>query len=491
MKNIRECVEKTYGSYPEKVLQFGEGNFLRAFADWMIDLANESGAYHGSVVVCQPVGRRPATNLLSQGCVYTVAMRGLENGELVEKFRPITSVSRCLNPMQDYDELMKLAESNQLEVIISNTTEAGIAYHEGDRLEDRPQTSYPGKLCAFLYRRYAAFHGAADKGLLILPAELIDDNGTKLLEIVERYAREWGLEEDFLRWLETSNAFCNTLVDRIVTGYPKDSIEEFDQKLGYHDEALVACEPFNLWVIEGSDVWKEKFPLHRTEANVLWTKDVRPYKKRKVRILNGSHSAVVSLAYLAGYDTVLSFFKDSLLGDFERQLIAREIIPVVDLPKEELTSFADAVMERYCNPFIRHYLLDITLNQSSKFRARCLPTMREYQQINGKPAPYFSLSLAGMLRFFRIQEENGAWYGTRENGERYQVRDDEAVLRFFAELWQKDDLQQVVHEALSSPLLWGDEAPATLDSMEETVRNDLQMILNDGISAAVKKVMGK
>lgn len=224
---------------------------------------------------------------------------------------------------------------------------------------------------------------------------------------------------------------------------------------------------------------------------MLWTKDVRPYKKRKVRILNGSHSAVVPPAYLAGYDTVLSFFKDSLPGDFERQLIAREIIPVVDLPKEELTSFADAVMESYCNPFIRHYLLDITLNQSSKFRVRCLPTMREYQQINGKPAPDFSLSLAGMLCFFHIQEENGAWYGTRENGERYQVRDDEAVLRFFAELWQKNDLQQAVHEVLSSPLLWGDEAPAALDGMEETVRDDLQMILDEGIPATVKKVLGE
>lgn len=490
MKSIQECVEKKHGFYPEKVLQFGEGNFLRGFADWMIDLANENGAYHGSVAICQPVGRHLAEHLLHQDCLYTVAMRGMENGKPVEKFRPITSVSRCLNPVKDYDEWMRLAESESLEVIISNTTEAGIAYQEGERLEDRPQSSYPAKLCAFLYRRYRAFCGSPDKGLLILPTELIDDNGDRLLEIVKRHAREWALEAAFVRWLETANAFCNTLVDRIVTGFPKDSIEELEQRLGYHDEALVACEPFNLWVIEEKGNWKERFPIHRTEADVLWVKDVRPYKKRKVRILNGSHSAVVPLAYLAGYDTVLSFFKDTLLGDFERALIADEIIPVVDLPKAELISFSEAVKERYCNPFIRHYLLDITLNQSSKFRARCLPTMREYQKLNGRPAPGFCLALAGMIRFFQVQEKKGVWYGQRENGQMYPVREDQTVLRFFAECWQKN-VEQLVHEVLTSELLWGEEKPAAMEKGEETVREDLQSILEHGIVETVKKKMEK
>ncbi|MGM9612237.1 MAG: tagaturonate reductase, partial [Butyricicoccus sp.] len=260
MKRIDEVIAKP--SYPEKILQFGEGNFLRAFVDWMINKANKAGLYEGSIVLCQPIAQGLGEMINAQNGVYTLAMRGIEDGQPVEKIEQITSVSRCINPYADYEALMALARSADLEVVISNTTEAGISYHAGDKLTDTPPHSFPAKVCAFLYERYKHFDGAMDKGLLFLPVELIDNNGANLKRIVLQYADEWGLDEAFKNWVCEANHICSTLVDRIVTGYPRDQIDYFEEKLGYKDNVIVTSEVFNLWVIEGKKEWADILPIH-------------------------------------------------------------------------------------------------------------------------------------------------------------------------------------------------------------------------------------
>jgi tagaturonate reductase len=361
MKQINEVVTKDTKDYPEKILQFGEGNFLRAFADWMIDKANHQGLYRGSVVLCQPLAQGLGPIINSQDGLYTLAMRGIEDGKPVERIQQITSVSRCINPYEDYEALMSLARSADLEVVISNTTEAGISYHAGDKLTDRPPHSFPAKICAFLYERYQHFQGASDKGLLFLPVELIDNNGANLLRIVLQYADEWGLSEEFKTWVKEANHICSTLVDRIVTGYPRDQLDYFAEKLGYEDKTLVTSEIFNLWVIEGKQEWADILPIHKTDAHVLWTDNVTPYKKRKVRILNGGHTSSVLAAYLSGHDIVLEMMNDPVFEKYLDKVLYDEVIPTLDLPKDELVQFAADVKDRFRNPYIKHKLLDISL----------------------------------------------------------------------------------------------------------------------------------
>lgn len=485
MESVNETVEKVFGNYPETVLQFGEGNFLRAFADWMIDLANISGAFRGSIVLCQPIATGLTNQINQQNGIYTVVMRGIENGNPVEQFHTVTSVSRCINPYQDYHALLDLAKSPDLKVIISNTTEAGITYHEGDCLQDEPPFSYPAKLCAFLYFRFKAFNGAANRGLLILPVELIDDNGAVLKQLVLRYAEEWHLESNFIEWLNNCNEFTSTLVDRIVTGFPKDTLSEFEAKLGYRDNLLVTCEPFNLWVIQGDAKWKEVFPVHKTTANVIWTDDVVPYKKRKVRILNGSHTAAVPCAFLAGYDTVLDFFATSPFGAYERALIDREILPILDMPQDELIPFAAAVEERFRNPYIKHHLIDITLNNHSKFKARCLPTMLEYYQKTGQIPIYFAFALAGFIRFYNITQQENQFIGHRDSGESYEVHDDHDTLVYFYDLWRTYGLLTITEKVLRNTQLWGFDLEEKMPGLSDKVFSYLQEITETSIEDAL------
>ena len=456
MKMINETVEKVYGNYPEKVLQFGEGNFLRAFVDWMINKANKDGIYQGSIVLCQPIAQGLKKMINDQDGVYTLAMRGAENGTPVENIEIITSVSRCINPYEDedYDELMKLARSEDLEVVVSNTREAGIAYHEGDKLTDRPPVSFPAKVTAFLYERYKAFTGAMDRGLLFLPVELIDNNGAELKRIVLQYADEWELGEEFKNWVVNANEFTSTLVDRIVTGYPRDQIDYFEEKLGYKDNVIDTSELFNLWVIEGDKKWADKLPVHKTDANVIWTDDVKPYKKRKVRILNGAHTSTVLAAYLAGYDIVVDFMKDDVIRTFMNDVIYKEVIPTLDLPKEELESFAAAVNDRFANPYIKHKLLDIALNSCSKFNARCLPSLLSYAEEKGELPKCLTFSLAAFIKFYQGEMKDGAYTGTRKDGTQYPLRDDADVLKFFADVWADPDAGKVAQAVLSHTEFW-------------------------------------
>lgn len=486
---VNETVKKEFGKRKERILQFGEGNFLRAFADWMIDLANERGDLDAGIVLCQPIAQGLADLINSQDGVYTLCMRGIEEGCAREKFRKITSVSRCIDPYRDYDALMSVARSEDLQIVISNTTEAGISYHEGDKLTDRPPVSFPAKVTALLYERYKAFNGAKDKGLLFVPVELIDNNGANLRRIVLDYAKEWKLPEEFIGWIQEDNKFTSTLVDRIVTGYPRDTIGEYEEKLGYKDNLLVTSEIFNLWVIEGKQEWSEIFPIHKGEAHVIWTNDVTPYKKRKVRILNGGHTSTVLGAYLSGCDIVLDFMNNEKIRTWLATLLFEEVIPTLDLSREELEQFANDVLDRFANPYIKHRLLDISLNSCSKFAVRCLPSLLAYEEKFRKLPERLTLSFAAFIAFYRIKCKDGEYFGTRyvnKKAEEYPVKDNAEVLEFFEKAWNlcntEDDasVYELVKKILAREDYWGKDLNS-VKGLTNMVSKELSVIIkNEG-----------
>ncbi|WP_343208291.1 tagaturonate reductase [Anaerolentibacter hominis] len=489
MKKVNETVEKVYGNYPEKILQFGEGNFLRAFADWMIDNANEAGDYQGSVVLCQPIAQGMGEVINSQDGVYTLVMRGIEDGEPVEKTKKITSVSRCINPYENYEALMELARSADLEVVISNTTEAGIAYREGDKLDDAPPASFPAKVTAFLYERYKAFNGDPARGLLFLPVELIDHNGENLKRIVLQYAAEWDLGPEFIRWVDEDNHFTSTLVDRIVTGYPRDEAEAFAQKLGYEDNVIVTSELFNLWVIQGKKEWSDILPIHKHGGNVIWTEDVTPYRTRKVRILNGGHTGTVLAAYLSGHNIVLDLMNDNLFKTYLDKMLFQEIIPTLDLPKEELEEFAGAVGARFANPYIKHNLLDISLNSCSKFNARCLPSLLAYVERMGKLPKLLTFSLAAFIKFYQGRMEDGVYMGCRADGTKYQIRDDAEVLDFFSKVWEIGTPVTIAAAVLSNESFWSGRDLTEVEGLADAVAGYLSMMETSNIADVIQDIL--
>ncbi|MFA6845382.1 MAG: tagaturonate reductase, partial [Sphaerochaetaceae bacterium] len=353
---------------PVRVMQYGEGNFLRAFVDWQFDNLNEKTDFNGNIVLIQPLDRGMGDMINEQQGLYTTVLRGVQNGKPVVEYRAINSVKKCLNPYNptQYEEYMALAESDTLRFVISNTTEAGISYHEGDKLEDKPQVSYPAKVCAFLYHRFQAFKGDMSKGLIFIPCELIEKNGDNLKKIVELYATEWNLDKDFKNWLENACDFCNSLVDRIVPGYPKLEADKICEELGYKDNLLDSAEIFHLWVIEcHKNTHEDELPFTKAGLNVVWTDDMSFYRTRKVRILNGAHTMFVPAAFQYGLDTVRDSIEDPIMIKFIKKGLFEEIIPSMDGDKDMLVKYAGDVLERFDNPYIRHLLLSITLNSTS------------------------------------------------------------------------------------------------------------------------------
>ncbi|MDR0485646.1 MAG: tagaturonate reductase [Elusimicrobiota bacterium] len=490
MQKINEKVEKVYGKYPQKVLQIGEGNFLRAFADWMIDEANERGDFKGSILLCCPIKAGMEKVINEQDGLYTLIMRGIEDKKPISKTRQITSVSKCINPYQNFEDFLEAARNPDIEVVISNTTEAGIAYNENDKQSDTPPSSFPAKITVLLYERFKTFKGSLAKGLLFLPVELIDNNGIYLKKYVLQYARQWKLGDDFIAWIEKANKWTNTLVDRIVTGYPKDDIESIKQNLGYEDNLVVTCELFNLWVIEGKKEWADIFPIHKGKANVLWTEDVKPYKMRKVRILNGAHTATVPAAFLAGHNFVLDFINDEVFKNYLNKILFEEVIPTLDLPKADLESFANNVFARFSNPYIKHSLLDISLNCSSKFNARCLPTILEYKKRMSKLPKLLTFSFAAFIKFYLGEMLDGKFTGKRENGETYQIKDNAEVLEFF-ESFRNKNLNEIdlVSAVLSNQSLWDGKDLTEIDGLSDAVADNLKKIKKDGIKETIKSAV--
>ena len=378
----------------EKIIQFGEGGFLRGFADWMIQIANEKAGFDGKVVVVQPIEQGMCDMLTAQGCVYTHLCRGVEGVDV----KKIDVISRCVKPYDDFDSYMALAENPDFRFVISNTTEAGIVFENSDKITDRPAKTFPAKLTQLLKKRFEL----GMNGFVFLPCELIDKNGENLKACVLKYADLWNLGDEFKAWIENDNIFCNTLVDRINTGYPKDE----KIKLDFEDNLVNTSEYFHLWVIEGDNGLYDELPFDKCDLNVILTDNLEMYRTRKVRILNGAHTSLVPYALLSGFDTVKSCIDDEGMNEHIRKCVYDEIIPTLDLPKEELVEYADNVLTRFANPYIKHYLSSIALNSVSKFKVRVLPSILEYIKRFDKMPETLLFSFAKLIDFYRTDMTN-------------------------------------------------------------------------------------
>ena len=384
----------------EKVIQFGEGGFLRGFVDWIIQLTNEASDFDASVVVVQPIDKGMCDMLEAQNCVYTHVMRGMKNGVPTVEKKVIDVISRTVQPYRDFEAYLSLADNPDFRFVVSNTTESGIEFKETEKASDAPAVTFPGKLTLLLKRRF-------DKGLrgfIFLPCELIDRNGDNLKACVLKYADLWGFGEDFKAWVDKENFFCNTLVDRIVTGYPRD--EKID--LGYEDNMLNTSELFHLWVIEAGYDLSSEFPFHKAGLNIIVTDDLERYRTRKVRILNGAHTSMIPYALLRGIETVGDCMKDEEMSSFVKACVYDEIIPTLDLSYEELKSYADDVFERFENVFIRHFCSSIALNSVSKFKVRVLPSILEYIKRKGEMPKNLIKSFAKLIAFYKTDMTNDA-----------------------------------------------------------------------------------
>ncbi|QYM97337.1 tagaturonate reductase [Dickeya ananatis] len=466
--------------HPDRVIQFGEGNFLRAFVDWQLDLLNEHTDLDAGIVVVRPIDTDFPPALDTQDGLYTTIIRGLnEQGNAVREPRLIRSVNREINVYRQFDEYLALAHDANIRFVFSNTTEAGISYHADDKLTDTPPASFPAKLTRLLFERFNHFNGAADKGWVLLPCELIDYNGEKLKELVLRYAAQWALPTAFTTWLNEHNTFCSTLVDRIVTGYPRNEVDALQQELGYQDTFLDTAEYFYLFVIQGPQWLADELRLNQLKLNVRIVDDIKPYKERKVAILNGAHTALVPVAFLAGLDTVGESMNDAQIGKFVETTIAEEIVPVLDLPHEELMSFAEAVLSRFRNPFIQHQLLSIALNGMTKFRTRILPQLLTYRERHNALPKRLTFALAALIAFYR---------GER-NDDRYPLQDDAHWLERYEVLWSgvragTTSLAQMVNAVLSDAEHW--EQDLTLvPGLAALVTEQLQAIVERGMRDAL------
>ena len=477
---------------PVKVMQFGEGNFLRAFVDYFYDVANEKAGYNGKVKLVQPIGNFPqmADWINEQEGLYTLYLRGSEKGQKVDAKRVISCVSDCVCPYIDnkWDEVLALARSEDLETVVSNTTEAGIAYTKGDSQFDQvPPNSFPAKLTRVLFERYKAFNGAADKGLVILSCELIDNNGKELQKCCNNYAKDWDLEPAFIDWMNTANTFCSTLVDRIVPGRIRDPQElaALEEANGYHDAVLDVGEVFGVWVIEGPAGLEDKLPFKKAGVNVMVVPDVTPYKKRKVRILNGAHTGFVLGAYLAGFDIVRDCMHDATVLGYMNKMLLDEVVPILPLDQEDCKKFAAAVQDRFNNPFVNHELMSISLNSTSKWRARNMPSFLEYIEKNGKLPTCLTMSFAAYIAFYsnNIQELNDkGLVCKRAKGNEYTVSDDRWVLEFYNE-HKNDDVPTLVHAVMTNEQMWGQDLTKVPGFEEATVKN-LTNIRENGALAA-------
>lgn len=455
---------------PVKVLQFGEGNFLRAFVDYAFQKLNDEANFNAGVAVVQPLDKGLVKLLSDQDGLYTLFLKGFQKGVEIQKHELIRSVVKAIDPYASFDQYLDLAREESLEFVVSNTTEAGIAYLSSDKPDMRPPASFPGKLTVFLYERFKHFHGSADKGLCVIPCELINYNADVLKDIILQYVSDWNLGEDFKNWITQHNSFHNTLVDRIVPGYPKDEIEDYNSQLDYADQLIVTAETFFLWVIEGDDTLRKKLPFERTSLDVKIVDNMQPYRTRKVRILNGAHTAVVPFSLLYGNALVKETIEDEFTGNFIREAVFNEILQTLEMDKAELKKFAEEVFDRFRNPFIKHQLSSIALNSISKFKVRVLPSLLEYKKLNNTLPVNLTFSFACLLRFYQ-----GTWME-----QKLPVQDDKDILDFFTKVWLTDNIEEVVHKSIKNEALWGQDL-STVEGLEHMLTMALEEIVSNGI----------
>ena len=465
--------------YPEKIIQFGEGNFLRSFVDWQLDIINKNTDLNAGIAVVRPIDYDTVPLLNIQDGLYTSIIRGInEKGEVVKDYRIISSINREIPVYKEFDEYLKLAHNPEMRFIISNTTEAGIVYSDEDKYDDRPQNTFPAKLTRLLYERFKVFNGEVNKGFILMPCELIDYNGEELKKIVLKYADLWNLEEEFKNWLVNGNIWCSTLVDRIVTGYPRAEKDELVKELGYEDKFMTTGEYFYLFVIQGpKDILTKELRLDKVNLNILIVNDLKPYKMRKVGILNGAHTAMVPVAYLYGIDTVREAMENSDVRTFIEKAIDEEIIPALDMDKKELVEFKEAVIKRFQNPYVKHMLMDISLNSMSKYKSRILPQVLETYRRTGKLPKRLLFSLAALIRFYK---------GVRENGNVINLRDDKHHLEMYQELWKTNNYRKIVEHVLGLEKHW-DINLNTIDGMTDLVIHYVENIDKYGVKKALEE----
>jgi len=471
---------------PEKVLQFGTGVLLRALPDYFIDKANKQGIFNGRVVVVKSTDG-PAGEFAAQDGLYTICVRGIQEGQLVEENSINASVSRVLSAKTEWKEILACAHNPAMQVIISNTTEVGIQLVE-DSIQAAPPVSFPGKLLAFLYERYRAFNGSANSGMVIVPTELITDNGDKLESITLELAHRNNLEFGFIEWLENHNTFCNSLVDRIVPGKPNSAeLHKLEHALGYSDALLTMSEVFRLWAIEGDEKVAAVLSFAAADAGVVIAPDITRFKELKLRLLNGTHSFNCGLAYLAGFNLTREAVTDPVFSVFAKALMLEEIAPaipyVIDTATKE--TFAHNVYERFCNPFIDHQWLSITVQYTSKMIMRNIPLLLRHYELHHTPPMHMATGFAGFLLFMdSVLEENGTYYGDR-NGQRYEIKDDAAP--YFYKLWLSKDAAALVHAVLSDSKTWGTDLTA-LPGWETAVREQLEQLMTQGVLETIARL---
>lgn len=465
---------------PERIIQFGEGNFLRAFADWIISNMDEKTDFDSSVVVVQPIEKGMIDALNSQDCLYHVNLQGLENGKAVNSFRMIDVISRALSPYRDFKSFMSLAEQPEMRFVISNTTEAGIAFDPSCRLEDEPASSYPGKLTQLLYHRFRFFNGDPSKGLIIFPCELIFLNGHRLKETIYQYIELWNLGNDFREWFENACGVYATLVDRIVPGFPKKDIDEIKRQLDYDDNMVVRGEAFHLWVIEAPKEVAEEFPADRAGLNVLFVPSEKPYHERKVTLLNGPHTVLSPVAFLSGIDIVRDACQHETVGKYVRMVMFDELMETLNLPKDELRQFAENVLERFNNPFVDHQVTSIMLNSFPKYATRDLPGLKTYLERKGRLPEGLVLGLAAIMVYYRG--------GRRSDGVEIIPNDSPDIMQLLSGLWQKGSVPELVETVLGATSIWNEDLNE-IPGLAQRVAYYIDSILGKGMMETVKALV--
>ena len=456
--------------FPIKIVQYGEGNFLRAFVGYAFQKLNTELGFNAGIAVVQPIENGLVDMLNEQNGLYTLFLNGIANGKEIQTKELVTNIVKGIDPYSSFQDYLQLAKEEELEFIISNTTEAGIAFDSQDTKDMQPPNSFPAKLTLLLYERFKCFNGNPEKGLTIIPCELINFNADNLKEIILKYVELWGLETDFKKWILQHNTFHNTLVDRIVPGYPKDQIEKYNAQLDYHDDLIVTAEPFFLWVIEGDESLKEKLPFDKTDLNVKIVDDLQPFRTRKVRILNGAHTAMVPFSLLYGNTTVKETIENDFTGNFIKETVFDEIIETLDLGEEELKSFANEVFDRFKNPFIIHNLSSIALNSISKFKVRVLPSLLKYVELHNKIPIHLTFAFACLIRFYK-----GDW-----KGKELPLQDDKEIIKTFSEVWTFNNYDKIASIVLDNQNFWGQNLNR-IESLSEAIAISLEEIDKNGI----------
>ncbi len=465
--------------YTEKVIQFGEGNFLRAFIEWIIWKTNQKTDFNGSVVVVQPIEKGMVEWLNEQDGLYHLNLQGLLKGEAIDSVDLIDVVSRGLNPYTDFQAYLALAEQPEIRFVISNTTEAGIAFDPACKLSDAPASSYPGKLTQLLYHRYEYFKGDKSKGLIIFPCELIFENGKHLKECIRKYIELWALGPDFAAWFEEVCGVYSTLVDRIVPGYPRDTAAQLCERVGYDDHLLDKAEIFHLWVIEAPKEVAAEFPADKAGLNVLFVPSEAPYHERKVTLLNGPHTVLSPVGYLSGLNTVKECCEDPEIGAFVHKVMYDELLPTLNLPVEELEKFAGDVLERFRNPFVKHFVTSIMLNSFPKFKTRDLPGLKTYLERKGELPKGLVLGLAGICTYYK---------GGKRGEDEIVPNDDPKIMELLKNLWATGDVRKVAEGVLADEFIWGEDLNR-IPGLTDLLAADLALIQKDGMRAAVKAII--